>query len=58
MTGLHTWVDAAPNLQGYGFNLGTVYFIWISLVVLLYFPCRAYDRYKQAHKEKWWLSYL
>jgi len=29
------------------------------LVVVALFPlCKRYDHYKQAHKEKWWLSYL
>jgi uncharacterized membrane protein len=50
------WFQTA--FKGYGFSLAIVYLIWIAIVVSLYFPCRWYDRYKQTHKEKWWLSYL
>ncbi|HEY4323989.1 MAG TPA: heparan-alpha-glucosaminide N-acetyltransferase domain-containing protein [Mucilaginibacter sp.] len=46
------------DLKGYGFSLPVAYFIWIAIVVALYPLCKRYDRYKQAHKEKWWLSYL
>lgn len=45
-------------LTGYGFNLITVYLIWFLVIVLLYPLCKKFDAYKQAHKEKWWLSYL
>lgn len=40
------------------FHLWTVYLIWIGIVSVLYFPCRWYGKYKSAHPEKWWLSYL
>ncbi|SRR5829696_102603 len=58
MTSLGTWVSAESKLRGYGFSLGITYLVWLSLVLILYFLCKRYDRYKQAHKEKWWLSYL
>jgi uncharacterized membrane protein len=45
-------------LKGFGFNLLIVYLIWILVIVLLYPLCKKFDVYKQAHKEKWWLSYL
>ncbi|MFT3704851.1 MAG: hypothetical protein QM802_20970 [Agriterribacter sp.] len=48
----------SPNLAGSGFSLPVVYLVWVLVVVLLYPLCKYYDRYKQAHKEKWWLSYL
>lgn len=59
----HNWVLRQPiwfntDLRGYGFSLLVVYLVWIAVVVGLYPLCRKYDRYKQAHKEKWWLSYL
>ncbi|RFM28211.1 DUF1624 domain-containing protein [Deminuibacter soli] len=41
-----------------GYNLFVVYLIWLFLVAVLYLPCRWFDRYKQNHREKWWLSYL
>lgn len=42
---------------GFGFSLGIVYLLWLFVVVVLYFPCRWYSRYKQTHRQ-WWLSYL
>jgi uncharacterized membrane protein len=45
-------------LKGFGFNLFIVYTVWILVIVLLYPLCKKFDAYKQAHKEKWWLSYL
>ena len=52
------WISESPNLKGYGFNLFIVYLIWIFVVAALYPLCRMYDRYKSAHKDKWWLSYM
>jgi len=46
------------GLKGYGFSLPICYLIWIAVVVAVYPLCKVYDRYKQSHKEKWWLSYL
>ncbi len=45
-------------LKGFGFNLLIVYLIWFLVIILLYPICKKFDAYKQAHKEKWWLSYL
>jgi uncharacterized membrane protein len=56
---LNTRVNAAPQLKGYGFNLLTVYIVWVSVILILYPFCRRYDRYKKANQAtKWWLSYL
>lgn len=57
------WILKEPiwftqGLKGYGFSLPVAYLVWIALVAGLYPLCRWYDRYKQSHKEKWWLSYL
>ncbi len=41
-----------------GYSLFIVYFVWISVVILLYPLCKWYDDYKMNHKEKKWLSYL
>lgn len=46
------------NLTGYGFSLLVAYLIWIAIVIALYPLCKRYDAYKQANKQKWWLSYL
>jgi uncharacterized membrane protein len=41
-----------------GFSLAVVYLVWITLIALSYPLCRFYDRYKTAHKDRWWLSYI
>jgi presenilin-like A22 family membrane protease len=61
--GFKAWILQQPlwfatDLKGYGFSLGIVYLVWISIVVVLYPLCKWYDRYKTNHKEKRWLSYL
>jgi uncharacterized membrane protein len=58
MVSFDDWITEMPRFRGYGFPLGTVYLIWIVLVIILYPICKKYDRYKSLHKEKWWLSYL
>lgn len=52
------WVNVSPILKGYGFPLWVVYAVWIGVIVLLYPLCKKFDKYKQSHKDKWWLSYL
>jgi uncharacterized membrane protein len=54
---LTNWVSFEPRLRGFGYSLATTYLVWIGLVLILYFICRWYDRYKRSHKH-WWLSYL
>ena len=49
------FANAAPD--GYGHNLPFIYLMWITAVVLLYFPCRWWAGFKQRRKD-WWLSYL
>ena len=44
-----------PN---YGVNLGLTYLVWFVIIVLLFPLCRWYDKYKSAHKDNKWLSYL
>ncbi len=55
---LSSFISFEPNMKGYGFSLWTVYAVWIGIIILLYPVCKMFDRYKQTHKEKWWLSYL
>ncbi|MDB5023711.1 MAG: hypothetical protein JWP78_1466 [Mucilaginibacter sp.] len=43
--------------DGMGFNLFGVYLLWLLVIVILYFPCRWYSKYKKTHQQ-WWLSYL
>jgi hypothetical protein len=42
---------------GYGYDLPFVYFIWMTAVVILYFPCRWFAELKKTRRD-WWLSYL
>jgi len=42
---------------GHGFNLGGVYLVWLSVIIVLYFPCRWFSKYKKTHNQAW-LSYL
>ncbi|TRX35556.1 DUF1624 domain-containing protein [Flavobacterium sp. ZT3R18] len=55
---LSTWIGFEPNMKGYGYSLWVVYAIWIGIILMLYPFCEKFDEYKQANKEKWWLSYL
>ena len=55
---LSDWVTEVEALKGYGFNLLVTYIVWIFVVLSLYPLCRWFDRYKSAHKDQWWLSYL
>ena len=55
---LSNWINFEPKLNGYGFNLGIVYLVWFAIIMILYFLCRWYDRYKRSHTAYWWLSYV
>ena len=55
---LEDWVTETPTLKGYGFPLWVVYAVWVCVILMLYPLCKKFDKYKQSHKEKWWLSYL
>ena len=54
---LTAWIDFEPKLKGYGFSLGVTYLVWAVVIVILYFICKWYDKYKRTHHQ-WWLSYL
>ncbi len=41
----------------FGFSLRTTYLIWLQVILLMYYPCKWYGKYKETHR-KWWLSYL
>ena len=56
---LNNSVNSTPWLKGYGFNLITVYLVWIALIFILYPFCKRFERFKRTHNNKyWWLSYL
>jgi uncharacterized membrane protein len=43
---------------GFGVNLGMTYAVWLAVIIILYLPCKWYDKYKSSHRENKWLSYL
>lgn len=43
--------------QNFGVDLGTVYLLWIAIVLALYPACRWFAGVK-AQRREWWLSYL
>jgi len=45
-----------PDNQRWGLPL--LYAVWIVDVVILYFACRWYARYKSNHPEKTWIKYV
>jgi uncharacterized membrane protein len=49
---------SSGSLSRFGLGLEAVYLIWILVIVLLYPLCRWYQKYKESHPSKWWLSYL
>lgn len=52
-------VNRVPALKSYGFNLLTVYLVWIVLIFILYPCCKWFDRYKRSHlPSSRWLSYV
>lgn len=54
---LHGGFFLNPIPEGYGHHLPFIYLMWITAVVILYFPCRWWAGLKQRRKD-WWLSYL
>jgi uncharacterized membrane protein len=46
------------RLSNFGFGLGTVYVIWVLVIIALYPLCRWYQQVRQNHPTKWWLRYL
>lgn len=46
-----------PKAVESGLELWAVFVIWVSVVMLLYFPCKRYGIYKKGNR-KWWVKYL
>jgi hypothetical protein len=42
---------------GYGYELGSVYLVWLLVLILMYPLCRYFAGLKERRKS-WWLSYL
>ena len=56
---LPTRIGRVAELKGYGFDLLTVYAVWLTVILLLYPLCKRFDRYKRANQgTQWWLRYL
>jgi uncharacterized membrane protein len=51
------FLNGRPKTGG-GVELGTIYIIWVSVVIALYPLCKWYGRYKSEHKENVLLRYL
>ncbi len=47
-----------PVQPGYGHGLVFIYLMWITVVALLYLPCRWFMEFKQRHRDWSWLSYV
>jgi len=55
------WYDTAPYTwmpEEHRWSLGLLYLVFIIDVIILYFACRWYERYKFAHPEKKWLKFI
>jgi uncharacterized membrane protein len=56
--GVNLSFESAKNWPAeYHPSLLRVYFVWLLVIVILYFPCLWYGRYK-AKIKTWWVSYL
>ncbi len=56
---LTTPLNRVPGLKEYGFDLFTVYLVWIGLIFIMYPLCKWYGRYKRNHvSAQSWLSYV
>jgi hypothetical protein len=55
------WYATAPFTEiadDQRWSLGTLYLVYAVDIVILYFSCRWYGRYKAGHPEQKWLRYL
>lgn len=55
------WYETAPFVgiaEPDRWSLGWLYLVWAIDVVILYFICAKYARYKAAHPENAWLKFI
>jgi hypothetical protein len=52
----HPMMNPEPP-DGYRWSLGLLYLVWGLAVLVLYFACRWFGKFKQTHREPW-LRYL
>jgi uncharacterized membrane protein len=59
---LSQWYETAPYVwfqePGHQWTLALLYLVFAFDVVVLFFLCRAYEKYKFSHPEQRWLTYL
>lgn len=59
---LQQWYNNAPYVwfqePGHEWSLGLLYLVFVADIILLFFLCRAYEKYKFSHPEKRWLKYI
>jgi uncharacterized membrane protein len=41
----------------YGYDLWVVYAVWLFVIIVLYWPCKWFNKYRSTHHQ-WWLSYV
>jgi hypothetical protein len=51
-------VPGVTSPRGFDIELPFVYFWWVVVLVVMYFPCRWFAGIKARQKKTWWLSYL
>ncbi|MGK6353365.1 DUF1624 domain-containing protein [Parapedobacter sp. DT-150] len=57
----HEWYKTAPYTyveESFRWSLPLLYLVFAADIVVLYFLCRWYGRYKSGHPEKKWLRYI
>lgn len=47
-----------PPPPGYGHNLPFIYLMWLTALVILYFPCRWYEGVRQRRQDLWIVRYI
>ena len=54
----HLQIPGIKTPTDLNFDLPIVYFWFIVVMILMYFPCRWFAGIKVRHKNVWWLSHL
>jgi len=60
-TVMPAWYASAPFTavpEGHRWGLGLLYLVFVLDVIILYFLCKGYARYKFAHPQQKWLRYI
>jgi hypothetical protein len=46
-----------PTHHGLGYDLASVYLVWLLVLLIMYAICRYFGKLKERRKS-WWLAYL